>query len=321
MEHRRGSAFMLFMLIFYVIFMMVFSLIVSRFGAEFMVRVFSSPWSIVFRYLMTFILPLVIWLTVTRCKLASYLPSKRIDKMNIIFIIFLSIFLQPLMMFISGISSLFFPNQASAVVGGMMAQPLWLLILAFAVTPAICEEIIFRGYIQSAYRHYPFIFVALINGLFFAIIHLSFQQFLYTFAMGIIFAYVVHYSRSIFAGILMHFMMNTMQIFLLWWTHISGVELIPTWGTFYERLSTIMGVGLVALLTTPCAVILFKSFLSHNRQHNITHDMQKELLDTPLDVVDESVEAPPKPTRLLFLDPFGIAVVLLFLLIMFLLQL
>ncbi|MCL2215665.1 MAG: CPBP family intramembrane metalloprotease [Defluviitaleaceae bacterium] len=318
MGHRRGSAFMLFLLFFRVIFILTFGLVVIPAISPGVARtVFGSPWFIIFQQVMVFILPLGIWLFLTKEKLTEYVPNMKLGKINIIFIFFLSIFLQPIMMLLSGISGLFFPNQVGAMVGGMAAQPLWLMLLALAVTPAICEEIVFRGYIQSAYRNLPFTVSALLNGLFFAMIHLSLQQFLYAFAMGVIFAYMVHYSRSIRAGILMHFIMNASQISLARLVRISVPESLaapPQRISFAEQLHALMGMGVIALVAAPCVVILFRSFLSHNRQRNIEYDMQKEIWQEP---IESSAEAEASnPTRFRYIDPFIPAVVALYVFIM-----
>jgi len=301
---------MLFLLLFHVLFALTLG-----FFADVLV---ITPWFIIFNQLVRFLLPLVIWLLFKKEKLITHLPKMRMGKINLILILFLSIFLQPVMMLLSGISSLFFPNQVSEMVSGMMSQPFWLLILAFAVTPAICEEIIFRGYIQSAYRNRPILTTALINGFFFAVIHLSFQQFLYVFVMGVIFAYIVHYTRSIIAGILMHFVMNASQLAFSWWVNQNIVPPPEDYTfSFIEQLSALMGPGLVALLATPCAVILFKSFLSHNRQRNIEYDMQT-LIDEQPKTTAELIKEPPKPSPLKSIDPFFIGVVVLYVVLMIL---
>ncbi|MCL2456863.1 MAG: CPBP family intramembrane metalloprotease [Defluviitaleaceae bacterium] len=209
MAHRRGLFFMLF-LMFYFLFASTALVLVFGEAAE-------SPWAMVFFQSVAFLLPLAVWLGIFRENVNQHLPHIRLGATNIIYIVGLSFLLQPAMVAISGISAIFFPNEMGEFLLEQMHYPLWLLIIGFAVTPAICEEVIFRGYIQSTFKGKPFVVTAFVNGLFFGIIHFSAQQFFYAFAMGIIFAYFVHATRSIRASVISHFILNASQISLLWW--------------------------------------------------------------------------------------------------------
>lgn len=328
--HHAGSAFMLFLLGFYLLINILMSFIlplaVDYFGVD--IHVIISPWFIIFTQLIGLLLPLGIWLALTRDNLNKHLPNMKLGKTNLIYIIFISLFLQPGMMVISGLSSLFFPNQVAEVLSIMVDNPLWTMILAIAVTPAICEELVFRGYIQSKYKNMSFKKAAIINGLFFAIIHMSPQQFIYAFIMGIIFAYMVHYTRSIRAGILSHFIMNASQVTLavgslrlLQYVEASELytttmeETIVNLGTrelvvTYEMsiIFSVMFVGIIAMFAIPCAIILFRSFISYNRGRNMKYDMEQALgvnSNTPKAPSDDDSTTP-------IIDPFMIAVVVLY---------
>jgi sodium transport system permease protein len=88
---------------------------------------------------------------------------------------------------------------------------LWLVTL-LALTPAICEEAVFRGVFLAGMRGGASpIRVALINGVVFGAFHISFEsafRFLPTAWLGFILAWAVLSTRSIWVGILMHFVNN-----------------------------------------------------------------------------------------------------------------
>jgi sodium transport system permease protein len=88
---------------------------------------------------------------------------------------------------------------------------LWLLAL-LALTPAICEEAVFRGVLLAGIRgRASAVRVALVNGLLFGAFHLSFEsafRFLPTAWLGFILAWAVLSTRSIWVGVLMHFVNN-----------------------------------------------------------------------------------------------------------------
>ena len=88
---------------------------------------------------------------------------------------------------------------------------LWLLVI-FAVTPALCEEFVFRGVLLGGTRRSGSIMrVALLNGLVFGAFHVSFEsvfRFLPTAWLGVVLAWAVLTTSSIWVGALMHFVNN-----------------------------------------------------------------------------------------------------------------
>ncbi len=88
---------------------------------------------------------------------------------------------------------------------------LWLLAL-LALTPAICEEVVFRGVLLAGTRgRASAVRVAAFNGLVFGAFHISFEsafRFLPTAWLGFLLAWAVLSTRSIWVGILMHFVNN-----------------------------------------------------------------------------------------------------------------
>ncbi|HAT37967.1 MAG TPA: hypothetical protein DCS75_05705 [Gemmatimonadetes bacterium] len=87
---------------------------------------------------------------------------------------------------------------------------LWLLIL-LAFTPAICEEILFRGVLLSGTRNLDPWRIILLNGFVFGAFHLSVDtviRFLPTTVLGMLIAWSVWRTGSIWIGVLMHFVHN-----------------------------------------------------------------------------------------------------------------
>ncbi len=88
---------------------------------------------------------------------------------------------------------------------------LWLLVI-FAVTPALCEEFVFRGVFLAGTRGSgSALRVALLNGFVFGAFHVSFEsifRFLPTAFLGVVLAWAVLRTSSIWVGALMHFVNN-----------------------------------------------------------------------------------------------------------------
>jgi sodium transport system permease protein len=94
---------------------------------------------------------------------------------------------------------------------------LWLLVLV-AVTPAICEELVFRGVLLNGMRS-RLGMAASVGGsaVVFGAFHLSFEtaiRFLPTLWLGLLLAYVVWESRSVLPAMLMHFVNNAAVVLL-----------------------------------------------------------------------------------------------------------
>jgi sodium transport system permease protein len=94
---------------------------------------------------------------------------------------------------------------------------LWLLLLV-AVIPAVAEEFLFRGVVLSGLRRRLGTSGAVVgSALAFGIFHLSPQtafRFLPTFWLGILLAWVVVETRSIWVGVLLHFLNNGTILFI-----------------------------------------------------------------------------------------------------------
>lgn len=85
----------------------------------------------------------------------------------------------------------------------------WKLIAVFAVTPAICEEIAFRGFILSGLARGNRLGIAVIvSSLMFGIIHMIPQQAFNAALLGLILGLLAIHSRSLFPAIAFHLSNN-----------------------------------------------------------------------------------------------------------------
>jgi len=92
-------------------------------------------------------------------------------------------------------------------------QPLWLVLLAFAATPAVCEELAFRGFLLSGFRRSGKVGVAVaLSSLAFGIIHMIPQQVFNAALLGVVLGVICVRSRSIIPGMAFHFVYNALAI-------------------------------------------------------------------------------------------------------------
>lgn len=93
------------------------------------------------------------------------------------------------------------------------------IVVAFAILPALTEEFIFRGIVFSEYSSYGAGIAILMSSLMFSMLHFNLQMFLIYFYCGIVSAYVVYVTQSLFAAVLLHLINNMYAIFfesMLW---------------------------------------------------------------------------------------------------------
>jgi sodium transport system permease protein len=93
-------------------------------------------------------------------------------------------------------------------------SPLWLLWLVMAVTPACCEELLFRGLILSGLRRWGPWPALLISSLLFAVAHASIYRLLPTFCLGLLLGYLVLKTGSIYCSMIAHALNNGLAVTL-----------------------------------------------------------------------------------------------------------
>lgn len=92
-------------------------------------------------------------------------------------------------------------------------RPIWLVLLAMAVTPAICEELMFRGALQGLLA--PSLKGARLwatIGLIFGLFHFSLFRLLPTAFLGSILSWIVWRNRSIFPAMCVHAAHNSLAV-------------------------------------------------------------------------------------------------------------
>ena len=161
-----------------------------------------------------FILPAIIYFIISKKNIKDTLKLNKLHLKDALLLILLAFLCQPMVTFFSLITQLIFPNNVATVIESIIDTPYILFLLLFAVMPAITEEITIRGIILSGYEDENMYSSAIITGLFFGIMHLDGQQFLYAMVLGIILALVVRITKSIFSSMLIHFVINGTSVTL-----------------------------------------------------------------------------------------------------------
>ena len=102
-----------------------------------------------------------------------------------------------------------FLHDKAQTVSGMI-----FLVFFVGITPGICEEHFFRGYLQQGITRKDKWFSLLTVGLIFGAFHSPFWKLPITASMGVVLAYVAWETASIWPGVIFHTLYNSMSVVL-----------------------------------------------------------------------------------------------------------
>lgn len=124
-----------------------------------------------------------------------------------------------------------------------------LMIAVFALLPAICEEIAFRGIVIGSLEKYGDKVALVISSLLFALLHHSLSNMIFAFCSGIILGLVRRLAGSILPSMIVHFFNNVLGV-------AAAVlsDIIPTEDYMLFYYTTVIVLFLMAL----AALILLK---------------------------------------------------------------
>ncbi len=128
-------------------------------------------------------------------------------------------------------------------------------LFMIAVLPAIGEELLFRGLIQKLFTkvsgsNFWGVFIA---ALVFSAIHFQFKGFLPRLALGMVFGYMLVWSRSIWVPIVAHFTNNAFAVLAYHFVHQGN---LPAETETVGSLQQLWPIGIVSLALT--ALLLFE---------------------------------------------------------------
>lgn len=214
--------------------------------------------SLMIRYLMTYgllyVLPLFVYFKAYPVMKPVYeLRIRKVSGKVILMTLVLAFCIQPALMLISTLSSLFFHNYLEGALEIYQKNPLWITILCTCLLPAFCEEAVCRGVYLSGTRMIPLGWAALLNGIFFGLLHMNVQQGLYALVFGALAVILVEYSRSILPAVLTHFTVNTTQICLSYAQAFdSGESWISPFLAFLKNPDILWIWGILSIVLALC---------------------------------------------------------------------
>lgn len=142
-------------------------------------------------------------------------------------------------------------EQYLALLDGVSFVPALLLM---ALLPAVCEEIMFRGYMFTAFKNRLCLSKAIILvSLLFGISHMSMIKLLPTAILGAVLAYMIHKSESILSSSLIHFLNNAIAVVTIYYG--SEIAFLND-----EAMAgpVLIGMSVIAVICFPVGVLLLR---------------------------------------------------------------
>lgn len=155
----------------------------------------------------------------------------------------------------------------------LMSNNILIAVLLVGVLPAFCEEMFFRGMFQKGLEKLGAACSILLSGIMFGLFHFDFQRLAAQTIIGLLSAYVVYRTGSIFNGMILHFMNNTLLTLLS--NYMTGgraaddrtvvitdpfdtpafTQFADSYGMTLDELLGIMAIGLTVFLFVSAAIL------------------------------------------------------------------
>jgi len=256
------------MLLFTAYFLIVNLIVLPCVSSVFQIKT-NSLTSTAFILIVGVFLPFVFYVLFTRQKLTNILLLTPPKMKHIVFAITLGMVLVPITVTITmlgeHLNRLVFlqaEGESGYVSFGATASSFWALIVVSALFPAFLEEFWFRGVLfDQYYGHKNGVSVgktAFITALFFCLVHDSFSKMLHALLLGLVLAYVLYYTRSIWIPILVHFVHNALSFSMAFLSPPEPAG--DSSQTPNGEVTAILFFACVCLVMIPVIIICLKKF-------------------------------------------------------------
>lgn len=171
-------------------------------------------------------------------------------------------------------------------------------VFVIGVSAGICEELLFRGFIQRGFERFGAVKSIFITAFLFGLMHMDFQRFLGTFVLGALLGFLVYKSNSLISGMFAHFVNNSIAVCityaslkaneLLQNSKMEGLGNVQS-GDVFEMFKNFSPAELIGALVVyfilfafsiAWLVILLRFFIKSNSKREVV--LKKEEKKTPL---------------------------------------
>lgn len=183
------------------------------------------------------ILPAAIYLFMIRRPLSESIGIRKISVKQFLLLIPIAFCVSRIAEFLNVLSQLFTKNEIGDYVSTLATKyPFVITFFVIAVMPAICEETVYRGVVYQGYRRGRILTAGILSAFLFGAMHMNLNQFIYAFALGIMFAIVNEAVGSMVPSMLLHLYVNGRSTVVLY-------SVIGALGSIHEKYVAAMVAG------------------------------------------------------------------------------
>lgn len=250
---KKTNIFFLTLLIWYIATALAVAIFLGFYNQPYWVRNVENYVILMF--------PAILYLLICNINPFKTMAFKLLKPMDILLAVVFGILLLPLVMFINAISLLFVDNAVTESAAELAyTYSTFIGLLLVSVMPAVCEEFLFRGIIFHGLRKNSFLTAVIMSGIAFGIFHLNFNQFFYATALGIVFAFLVEATSSLFSSIIVHMTINSYSILSM--MNLSKEEIIFQLEESGNQLENFRKLPAVQLVIIYAGLFLFAAFFA-----------------------------------------------------------
>ena len=190
----------------------------------------------------------------------SDLGFRKIKISTILLSVVYTLLCMPLVTVVNAISMLFVDNTVVAISSEILALPFPISLLIIAMIGPFSEEFVFRGIMYNSYRKDGNALGAvLLSALVFGFMHMNLNQAGYAFVIGIALAVLMIATGSIWAPIVMHFIINAQSVCMMYIAEYFMPGSLAAESAAMTKQELLMTIGIysvIAAVTTVLAVCL-----------------------------------------------------------------
>lgn len=229
----------------------------------------STMISLVFSQVGLVFVPVLLYFLSQKGSLKNSLYLKNPGFVNLAMSALLVFLLIPTVSLLNLLSMFFVRNQIADTVASLTDSPYFLVLLVLAVCPGVFEELSTRFILLNNYRHKPYYVACIFSGLFFGMLHMNINQFIYAFVLGAIFAFVVQITESIYTSMLMHIVLNSTTFSLSYFMSSSLDGSLAEMANATPGLNDVLALLGVNAITIPLAIFVLLFLIRYNGKRSI----------------------------------------------------
>lgn len=236
------------------------------------------------------LIPNLIYLKMKGFSLRRVLKLNRISFKQSVIVVLIVIFSYPIAVFLNGIVLAIVNVFSDAVpttfpITGEFHEYL-LGLFVVAITPGVCEEIMFRGTIMRAYSSLGYMKSIVVSSILFGLFHFNLLNLVGPTFLGIVFGIVVYKTNSIYSSILGHTVNNAIALTIgygiaKYQSQINALsETTADLPGLTELIMGLIGIGFIAIISLVVLIRLLKKLPSENKElyveNNILYELREE---------------------------------------------